>query len=72
MTEIGKMIRDDGMREGREAEKVEILIKLLIKKFKKLPLKYEEKIKQLPITTIDVITTDIFDIESIEDLEKYL
>ncbi|MBK1813185.1 DUF4351 domain-containing protein [Clostridium sp. YIM B02505] len=65
------MIRDDGMREGREAEKVEILIKLLIKKFKKLPLEYEGKIKQLPITAIDVITTDIFDIEAIEDLQKY-
>jgi DNA-binding transcriptional regulator GbsR (MarR family) len=79
MTEIGKMIRDEGLKEGREeglkegmeVGKVELLIKQLTKKFKKLPSKYEDKIKKLPITTIDVIATDIFDLESVEDLEKY-
>lgn len=76
MTEIGKMIREDGLKEGievgKETEKTEILIKLLVKKFKKLPTGYEEKIKKLPMATLDIIITEIFDLESIEDLNKYL
>ncbi|GFZ30070.1 hypothetical protein CSC2_05960 [Clostridium zeae] len=75
MTDIGKMIRDEGLKEGREEGrgegKVELLIRQLTKKFKKIPSEYEEKIKKLPITTIDVIATDIFELESVEDLEKY-
>ncbi|MBK1812185.1 DUF4351 domain-containing protein [Clostridium sp. YIM B02505] len=80
MTEIGKMIREDGLkegievgiREGKEVEKTEILIKLLVKKFKKIPTGYEEKIKKLPMATLDIIVTEIFDLESLEDLKKYL
>ncbi|QAA33501.1 hypothetical protein C1I91_18645 [Clostridium manihotivorum] len=79
MTEIGKMIRDEGLKEGRqeglkegmEIGKVELLIKQLIKKFKKIPSEYEEKIKKLPVTTIDVIATDIFVLEFVKDLDEY-
>lgn len=79
MTEIGKMIMEEGKAkgraegkiEGKAAGKTEILIKQLIKKFKGLPEGYKEKIKLLPEETIDVIATDIFDMESIEELEKY-
>jgi hypothetical protein len=71
MTDIGKMIRADGMREGMETGKAELLIKLLSKKFKKLPEGYEEKIKKLPTATIELIATDIFEIEALEDLERY-
>jgi hypothetical protein len=67
VTEIGKMIRDDGKSEG----KAEILIKLLNKKFKKLSQEYEEKIKNLPSEKIELIANDIFDLEKVEDLEKY-
>ncbi|GKU24374.1 hypothetical protein CFOLD11_12000 [Clostridium folliculivorans] len=63
VTEIGKMIRDEG--------KAEILIKLLNKKFKKLPQEYEEKIKNLSSEKIELIATDIFDLERVEDLENY-
>jgi hypothetical protein len=63
VTEIGKMIRDEG--------KAEILIKVLSKKFKKLPQEYEEKIKNLSSEKIELIATDIFDLEKVEDLEKY-
>ncbi|GKU24278.1 DUF4351 domain-containing protein [Clostridium folliculivorans] len=76
MTDIGKMIREDGLKEGievgKEAEKTEILIKLLVKKFKKLPTGYEEKVRKLPMATLDIIITEIFDLESLEDLNKYL
>jgi hypothetical protein len=67
VTEIGKMIRDDGKSEG----KAEILIKLLKKKFKKLSQEYEERIKNLPSENIELIANDIFDLEKVEDLEKY-
>ncbi|WP_286161292.1 DUF4351 domain-containing protein [Clostridium sp. KNHs214] len=75
MTEIGKMIRDEaikeGMKEGKAEGKSDILIRQLIKKFKSVPNEYKEKIKKLPEETIDIIATDIFEIEKIEDVEKY-
>ncbi|WP_423244934.1 DUF4351 domain-containing protein [Hathewaya massiliensis] len=48
-----------------------MLIKLLIKKFKSVPQEYKVKINNLSEETIDVIATDIFDLEKIQDLEKY-
>lgn len=88
MTEIGKMIYEEGKEEGREQGKlegkkeglkegifegkVETLIKQLLKKFKKVPQEYLDKIKKLPIETIDLITIEIFDLEEIKDIEKYL
>ncbi|MBP2032197.1 hypothetical protein J2Z42_000862 [Clostridium algifaecis] len=71
MTEIGRMIRDEGREEGRSEGKSELIIKQLIKKFKKLPDGYAEKIKTLSSDSLEVIATDIFDMDSIEDLEKY-
>jgi hypothetical protein len=71
MTEIGKMIRDEALKEGEAKGKAEMLTKQLIKKFKKLPEHYKNKIKELPEDTLEVIATDIFDMEKVEDLEKY-
>lgn len=87
MTEIGRMIREDGVKEGleeglkeglkegikkgKEEGKAEILIKQLIKKFKVLPEEYKQKLKSLPEETIDIIATEIFDMESLKELEKY-
>lgn len=59
-------------REGREQGKADLLIKQLVKKFKILPDEYRSKIKKLSEETIEVIATEIFDIESVEDLKKYL
>lgn len=71
MTDIGKMIRDEGIKEGEKKGKAEILIKMLIKKFKVVPDEYKEKIKKLPEEVIDIMATDIFELEKIDDLEKY-
>lgn len=71
MTEIGKMLKEDGIREGIKEGKAEILIKLLIKKFKVLPEEYKEKLKSLPEETMDVIATEIFDLEEVKELKKY-
>ena len=75
MTELGKSLIQEGMekgiKEGREEGKSELLIKMLIKKFKKLPDEYKKKIKSLPEETLEIIATDIFEMNSIEELEQY-
>lgn len=84
MTELGRSLIEEGIKkgraegraegreEGKEEGKAELLIKLLMKKFKKLPTEYKDKIKKLPQETIEIIGLEIFDLESIEDLEKYI
>lgn len=84
MTEIGKMIYEDGMKEGlkeglKEGEakgaskgKAELLIKQLVKKFKKVPEEYKVKIRELSEETIEIIGTDIFELNDLEELEKYM
>lgn len=67
MTDIGKMIKDEGIKEG----KADILIKQLIKKFGKIPNEYEKNIRKLPSETIEIISLGIFDMEDIKELEKY-
>ncbi len=64
--------RTEGRIEGRIEGKAEILIKLLRKKFKELPLSYEEKIKKMPDEAVEELALNIFDLESIEDLDKYI
>jgi hypothetical protein len=58
-------------KEGIKEGKVEILVKILRKKFGALPQEYENKIRKSSEEVIDRITTDIFDITRIEELEKY-
>lgn len=76
MTELGKSLIQEGMekgiKEGREEGKSELLIKILIKKFKKLLDEYKKKIKSLPEETLEIIAMDIFELNSIEELEQYL
>lgn len=75
MTELGKGLIEEGIEKGIERGiekgKSELLIKLLMKKFKKLPQEYKEKIKTLPEETLDLIGIEIFDLDNINDLEKY-
>ena len=75
MTELGRMLIEDGRQEGRIEGRTEgrtdLLIKMLVKKFKNVPDEYREKIKNLPEDTIEVIGMDIFEMNSINDLEKY-
>lgn len=80
MTEVGKMIYnegkeeglDEGLEKGLEKGKAELLIKQLMKKFKILPDEYKEKFRNLSGYVIEHIGTEIFNIESLEDLKKYL
>ncbi|KHO38488.1 hypothetical protein OR62_10095, partial [Clostridium tetani] len=68
---LGKSLIQEGIEKGKEEGKAELLIKMLMKKFKKIPNEYKEKIKLLPEETIELIATDIFELNSIEDLEQY-
>ncbi|MFT8352298.1 DUF4351 domain-containing protein [Clostridium saccharoperbutylacetonicum] len=70
MTEVGRMIYEEGMEKGIEKGK-EMLIKQLIKKFKIVPEEYKKKIMAMPQDVIEVIGTEIFDMNSIDELEKY-
>ena len=71
MTELGKSLINEGIEKGKEEGKTELLIKMLMKKFKKIPNEYKEKIEALPEETIELIATDIFELNSIEELEQY-
>ena len=75
MTDVGRMIYEEGMEEGIEKgiEKVktDLLIRQLIKKFKIVPDEYKKKLTTLSQDTIEIIGTEIFDMETIEDLKKY-
>ncbi|MFQ9545039.1 MAG: DUF4351 domain-containing protein [Clostridium sp.] len=75
MTELGRMLIEDGIEKGiekgRAEGKTETLIKLLIKKFGFLSEEYKNKIGKLSNETIDIILMEIFDIKSINELDKY-
>ena len=75
MTELGRMLIEDGIEKGiekgRAEGKTETLIKLLIKKFGFLSEEYKSKISNLSKDTIDIILMEIFDIKSINELDKY-
>jgi len=69
--EVEKRGIEKGIEKGINKGKAELLIKLLLKKFKNLPAEYEDKVMNLPINAIDKIGMDIFDINSVEELEEY-
>jgi len=71
MTDVGKMIYEEGMEEGIEKGKVDLLIRQLIKKFKIVPEDYKKQLMTLPQETIEIIGTEIFDMKSVEELKKY-
>lgn len=62
---------EKGMEKGKSKGKAEVIIKLLKKKFNTLPAAYEEKLLKAKEQIIDNITEDMFDIDKIEDLDKY-
>jgi len=72
-----KAIRDlksrlSGAKEGEKIEgKGEMLIMKLTRKFKFIPEEYKEKLIKISEETIEAIALDIFEIENIEDLNKY-
>ena len=72
LTEIGEMIREEGIKEGIKIGMADSLIKQLIKKFGKIPDEYKKNIGELSSDTIEIISLEIFDMKDIKELEKYL
>lgn len=62
----------EGKAEGMAEGKAELLIKQLTKKFKILSYELRDKITNLPVETLELIAIEIFDIESLDDLKRYL
>lgn len=71
MTDLGKMLVNDGIKQGKEEGKAELLVMQLLKRFKKIPEDYQNKIKGLSPAALEILATDIFELEKVEDLEKY-
>jgi predicted transposase/invertase (TIGR01784 family) len=62
---------EEGRKEGRKEGKSELIIKMLAKKFIKLPDGYVNRIANLSDETLDKIAVDILDMEKVEELERY-
>ncbi len=64
--------REEGIKQGAKDALVKSTIKLLRKKFKDIPDNIIESILKLSLEKIEEINEDLFDIESLEELKKYL
>lgn len=64
--------RDEGIKQGAKDALAKSTIKLLRKKFKDIPENIIESILKLSLEKIEEINEDLFDIESLEELKKYL
>lgn len=62
----------EGRAEGMAEGKSEILLKLLQKKFKDLPGDIQEGIKKLSEDKLDVLAMDVFELNTCENIYKYL
>ncbi|HHW01869.1 MAG TPA: DUF4351 domain-containing protein [Thermoanaerobacterales bacterium] len=62
----------EGKVEGRAEGKAETLVKLIRKKFNLIPKHYEDKIMILDEKKLDNIIDNIFTIQDIKDIDKYL
>ncbi|MBC7474321.1 MAG: Rpn family recombination-promoting nuclease/putative transposase [Candidatus Sericytochromatia bacterium] len=62
-----------GRSEGEVSGKISLLIRILNKKFGKIPKKLEDKISKIKeINIIDNIIDNIFDIQSVKDVENII
>ncbi|BCZ45799.1 hypothetical protein psyc5s11_18660 [Clostridium gelidum] len=72
LRELAIMDEQNRLNGANKEGKSELLIMQLTKKFKILPDEYKNKIMTLPEEKLETIGMEIFDMESIEDLKKYI
>ncbi|KYH34832.1 hypothetical protein CLTEP_11470 [Clostridium tepidiprofundi DSM 19306] len=72
MTELGKLLKEEGIEEGRKRELVRTSIRLLTKKFGILPEDVKEKLEKAEITELEIIVDSILDFNKLEEVNKYL
>ena len=87
MTELGRMLMEDGFKKGKKEGleegiekgigkgekkgKTDLLIKMLITKFRNVPDDYIENIKDLPEQVIEIIGMRLLEMKSIEEVKEY-
>ncbi|MCK8825652.1 Rpn family recombination-promoting nuclease/putative transposase [Fuchsiella alkaliacetigena] len=69
---IAQELKEEGIKEGRKEELQETLFKLLSRKLGMLPKDYRISLKELEKEELEVVRDAIFDIEKLDDLDKYL
>lgn len=73
---IAEELREEGIEEGIEKGEVKQLkktvLKLLTRKIGRLPKDYKTSLKELDKEELEIVSDAIFDIENLDDLDKYL
>ncbi len=62
----------EGRQEGRQESLADVAIRLLSKKFRKLPREYVARIKEQDTYILQQVIDNIFDINDLSELEDYL
>ena len=63
---------EKGRQEGRQEGMLELVEKQLLKKFKSVPQEYRERLKKQDKAKLEIIATEILEMEDIEELKDYL
>lgn len=64
--------KEEGIQQGERRKSLNYAIKLLTKKFGKLPEDYKERLNNADTEILDLIIEEIFSLESLDDVDKYL
>ena len=70
--EVFQIGQQDGQQIGRQEGEVEILLRLLNRRCRQLPIAQQEQIKSLPITDIENLAEALLDFKGMDDLEIWL
>ncbi|WP_338835487.1 DUF4351 domain-containing protein [Neomoorella thermoacetica] len=63
---------EKGMEKGQQESLLDVTIRLLRKKFRKIPREYLARIKEQDVYVLQQIIDSIFDINDLKELEDYL
>ena len=63
---------EKGIEKGKSEERKELIEKLLTKKFGKIPTELAEKIRSMDNAILDILSLEILDFQSIEDLKLFI
>lgn len=63
---------EKGIEKGERRKSLNYAVKLLTKKFGKLPKDCRERLNNADIEILDLIVEEIFSLESLDDINKYL
>lgn len=63
---------EKGIEKGQQESLMDVTIRLLSKKFRKIPREYLARIKEQDVYVLQQIIDNIFDINDFKELEDYL